>query len=207
MSENPSKDYLTNAQGHLVPLETIKQIDLIRNDLVIDIVERTKRLSAMIKAFKSEVFGDIAAFVQLSAEEYGVSIGGDKGNIMLTSFDGKYKVVRQVAEYLTFDERLQAAKALVDDCIRRWSQNARPEIQVLVNDAFRVDTQGNINTNRVLGLRRLSITDEMWQRAMKAISDAVQVSGTKSYIRIYERIATSGGLSEWKPIPLDAAGA
>lgn len=73
----------------------------------------------------------------------------------------------------------------------------------LVNDAFRTDSQGEIRTARVLALRRLEITDERWQRAMQAIGEACQVVGSKSYIRVYERI---GDTDQYRPISLDIAG-
>lgn len=44
------------------------------------------------------------------------------------------------------------------------------------------DKEGQINTGRVLSLRRLDIKDERWLRAMNAIGEAVQVVGSKSYI-------------------------
>ncbi|MBS9435607.1 DUF3164 family protein, partial [Photorhabdus hainanensis] len=62
---------------------------------------------------------------------------------------------------------------------------------------------GDINTGRVLGLRRLDIDDERWNKAMIAIGEALQVIGSKSYIRIYERV---GDTDQYKPIPLDIAG-
>ena len=87
---------------------------------------------------------------------------------------------------------------------RRWSEGAQPEIKVLINDAFQVDKSGNINTGRVLGLRRLAIEDDEWQRAMTAIGEALQVSGSRSYIRVYERVGTS---DKYQAIALDLAGA
>ena len=83
-----------------------------------------------------------------------------------------------------------------------WSEGSRDEIKVLVNDAFRVDREGRINTGSVLGLRRLEIKDEKWQRAMTAISDSVRVDGSKPYIRFYER---AEGSDEYVAIPLDFA--
>ena len=56
----------------------------------------------------------------------------------------------QIQDRLVFDERLHAAKTLIDECITSWSENSRDEIKVLVNDAFRVDKTGQINTARVL---------------------------------------------------------
>jgi len=158
--------------------------------------------SAGLAGFKRRVFQDIAAFVQLSAEEYGVHLGGDKGNVSLVSFDGRYKVMRAVAELMTFDERLQAAKTLIDACLSEWTQGARPELKMLVSDAFRVDQAGNIRVQEVLGLRRLNIEDERWQRAMAAIADAVQVVGSKSYLRVYERV---DGTARYRQIPLDVS--
>lgn len=199
----PHPGYMKNAVGHLVSVDMIKPIDIERDKLVAEIVAKSRVLNTQIRAFKTAVFEDIAAFVELSAEEYGVQIGGHKGNVALLSFDGRYKVLRAISEPIRFDERLQAAKALIDECITDWAQGTRPELQVLVNDAFKVDQQGNINTGRVLALRRLEIIDPRWQRAMKALSESVQVVDSKSYIRVYERDAKG----EYHQIALDVSGA
>lgn len=199
---NEAQTHMENALGHLVPIEMIKPIDLERDKLVKDLVKAARTLNLNIAKFKADAFGDIAAFVQLSAEQYGAAIGGTKGNVTLMSFDGRFKVQRAVSETLAFDERLQAAKALIDACIHEWAKGSLPEIKALVNDAFQVDKQGSINTGRVLGLRRMDIDDERWQRAMQAISEAVQVVGSKSYVRVYERVGDS---DHYVPIPLDVA--
>lgn len=196
--------YRADAQGRLVAEDQIKPIDLARDQLVAEIVAGARRTSAVLTKFKADAFADIAAFVQLSAEEYGVRMGGTKGNVTLLSFDGRFKVIRAIAESITFDERLQAAKELIDECLREWTQGARTEVRTLVQDAFRVDKAGNIRTAQVLGLRRLDITDERWLRAMQAIGEAVQVVGSKSYLRVYERNDATGG---YAPVALDVAGA
>ncbi|MDR0997179.1 MAG: DUF3164 family protein [Zoogloeaceae bacterium] len=204
MTEQIPAGYWQDSQGRLIPFSAIKPIDKARDELVREIVARAKAMSGQLAEFKTGVMTDIAAFVQLSAEEYGAKIGGKKGNVSLLSFDGRYMVKRAIAESLHFDERLQAAKALIDACLTSWTQGARPEIHVLINDAFKVDKEGNISTGRVLGLRKLSIDDERWQEAMQAIGDAVQVVDSKSYVRVYERIGDAEG---WTAIPLDVAGA
>lgn len=196
--------YKQDAQGRLVPLEAIHPIDLARDALVQEIVAKAKAMSEGIASLKAQFFGDIAAFVSLSAEQYQVKLGGDKGNVSLVSFDGRYKVQRAIQETLVFDERLQAAKALIDACLQRWSQGAQPELKVLINDAFQVDKSGNINTGRVLGLRRINIEDDQWQLAMKAIGEALSVAGSKSYVRVYERAGVDG---KYQSISLDMTGA
>lgn len=192
--------YLRNAQGHLVPIEMVKPVDQERDRLVRELVAIAKRLNALLVENKAKIFGDVAAFAELSAEQYGVKRGGSKGNITLHTFDGAYKLQVATAEAITFDERLQAAKALIDECINEWAQGSRPEIMVLVQQAFQTDKEGNLNVGRILALRRLEIKDERWKEAMKAIGESVQVIGTKQYIRFYERIGTT---DRYAPIPLD----
>ena len=159
-----------------------------RDRLVNELIAGAKGLSGEIGNFKAKVFGDVSAFVQLSAEEYGLKVGGKKGNVTLFSFDGRYKVLMATADNIAFDERLQAAKGLIDECIAAWSAGSSPEIMVLVQQAFNADKEGNLNTGRILALRRLEIKDERWQRAMTAIGESVQVVGSKQYCRFYERV-------------------
>jgi hypothetical protein len=194
--------YMADAQGRLVPIETVKEIDRLRDQTVREIVGKAKELNELMAKFKAGVFGDIEAFIQLSGEKYGVTMGGKKGNVSLLSFDGRYKIQRAIAESLVFDERLQVAKELIDQCIHEWSEGSRAEIRALINDAFQVDKEGRVNTGRILGLRRLDITDEKWQKAMQAIGDSVQVSGSKAYFRVYERVGDS---DQYRPISLDIA--
>lgn len=195
--------YRRDAQGRLVHEEQIKPVDKLRDELVIRLVDKARTVSQVLAQFKGEAFGEIEAFVDLSAQEYGAKLGGKKGNVSLLSFDGRYKIQRAIQESITFDERLQAARALIDECLQEWTADARPELATLVNDAFRVDTKGEIRTARVLALRRLDIQDPRWLQAMDAIGDACQVVGSKSYIRVYERIGDS---DQYRPISLDIAG-
>lgn len=194
--------YRKNALGHLVPVDKIAPIDLARDELVTEKALKIKALQADLRRLKAEIMGDIEAFVALAAEKYGANVGGQKGNVTLMTFDGRYKLRRQIGENLTFDERLQAAKALIDECIREWAEGSRTELQALINDAFQVDKEGRINTGRILGLRRLNIEDARWLRAMDAISDSLQVSGTTAYFRLYER---QGDGERYTSVPLDMA--
>lgn len=196
--------YWVDREGKLIPESMVKPIDRTRDELVRELVDKASALAKQLEEFKAGAFSDISAFIQLSAEQYGVKVGGTKGNVSLFSFDGRYKVVRQVQEHIIFDERLQAAKQLIDECIQDWAAGSRDEIRVLINDAFQVNKEGKINTNRVLGLKRLNIQDGKWLRAMQAIADSVQVAGSKPYIRIYERVGYS---EQYVPISLDVAAA
>ena len=165
------------------------------------IIHASQLRESMAK-FKEKAFGDISAFIDLSLEQYETRLGGKKGNVTMFSFDGKYKVQFAVSENIQFDERLHAAKALIDECIAEWSAGTRPELQILIQDAFKTDKEGNLSHGRILGLRRFDIDDERWKNAMKAIGEAVQVVGSKQYIRFYQR---RDDTDQYDPISLDMA--
>ncbi len=194
--------YVKDARGRLVPESMVKPIDQLRDQTVQRLVEDAKKLQKQMVDFKNRAFLDIAAFVEASHEQYGVKVGGNKGNITLVTFNGQYKIVRQIAEHIQFDERLQAAKELIDECIREWTEGSNDKIKALINEAFQVDKEGNVNTGRILGLRRLAIEDPKWTTAMRAIVDSIRVTGSKPYVRLYERDEST---EEYRAISLDLA--
>jgi hypothetical protein len=196
-----SNGFMTDAQGRQVPVEMVKEIDKLRDQTVRAIMERTFVARDALAEFKRGAWEDIRSFLDISAEQHKVSYGGKKGNVSLTTYDGRYKLMVAVNDTLQFNEKLQVAKTLIDNCITRWSEGSRPEIKTLVDDAFQVDKQGNISTGRILGLRRLAITDPEWAEAMQAITDSMQVVSSKTYMRFYER-QEDGSYAQ---IPLDVA--
>ncbi len=191
-----------NAKGQLIPENLVKEMDKERDELVRDLISNALEVQNKIKGFKKQTFDDIGAFVQLSAEKYNANLGGRKGNITLFSYDGKYKVQIAIAEHIRFDERIHAAKALIDECIHDWATGAKPELSALIDNAFQVDKEGNLSTSRILSLRHVEIDDERWKSAMQAISDSIQVVGSKDYVRFYQRDKNG----KYNPISLDIAG-
>jgi len=203
MSGQIPEGYLKNQQGHLVPINSIDQHDLDRDELIQELVSGAKVLQTAMAKFKAQAMGDIEAFIDLAAERYEVKLGGRKGNVSLTSFDGRYKIQIAVSDRLVFDERIQAAKALVDECILIWTEGSSSEIKALVEHAFQTDKEGKINLGRILSLMRLSIDDPKWRRAMDAIKDSMQVASSSTYLRIYERQEDG---KKYQQIVLDIAG-
>ena len=194
--------YWQDASGNLIPESKVKDIDKLRHQVVTDLCHMAKQRRDGLAEFKAKAMQEVAALVATSMEQYGVKTGGEKGNVTLTSFDGKYKLVRQMQDRLVFGEQLLAAKALIDECVQAWSKDANDNIRALVNHAFQTDKEGKINTGRVLGLRRLDIRDAKWQQTMQAIADSTKTASTTPYVRFYER---DEGTGEYKAISLDVA--
>jgi hypothetical protein len=195
--------YRANSAGHLVPNDSIKPLDLLRDDTVMGIVKHAQALQDQMRIFKTQTLADIDTFCSISAEQYNTTWGGKKGNLSLTSFDGQFKVLLAVSDTLVFDERLQVAKTLIDECIHEWTQDSSSEIKALVEHAFQTDKQGNINTARVFGLMRVKIEHHKWMQAMEALKDSIQIANSSQYLRLYQRM---GETDRYQQVSLDIAG-
>lgn len=194
--------YMADAKGGLVPLRMIKPQHLLEDELVRKIMGFAVALSDQVGRFKEHTFDDISAFEALLAQEYGASVGGEKGNKTLMSHDGLFKVTVQVADQIVFGPELQTAKVLVDECLNEWAEGARDEIRAIVTRAFNTDKSGQINRSDIFMLLRLEIEDERWKRAMKAIRDAMRVVGSKTYVRCHRRDHFD---APWQAVTIDLA--
>jgi hypothetical protein len=194
--------YKMNAAGHLVPVESIKEEDLLRDEFVREMIKEARILAGVVAEFKERLAQEMQAFLDMSAAQYGASLGGPRGNVTLTSFDGRFQILRAVSDTLDFNEKLQAAKSLIDDCLREWTKEGPAEVRALIDQAFQVDKKGRINAKRILGLRSLKIEHPVWQRAMEAIADAIHITGSRVYFRFYER----DDKGNYQQIPLDFSG-
>lgn len=198
------KPMMQDAKGRYVPVGLVKPADKLQDELVRKMIAFAGDLSEQIGRFKGHCFDDLGSFQALIAQEYGASVGGAKGNVTLTSFDGTMKVQFQVADLLDFGPELQAAKALVDECLNEWTEGSRDEVRALVSRAFNVDKEGKINRAELFMLLRVEIDDDRWQRAMAAIHDSIRVIGSKIYIRFYRRETPQ---APWRAVTIDLAAA
>lgn len=198
----PRKGYMLDANGAEWPTDKVKPIDRDRDRLVKKLANRAKKVSGTIADFKADAFADIADFVAHSAAQYDHKFRGKKGNMTLFSFDGQFKIIVARGETRAFDERLQVAKSMIDDCIKTRLKRADKLIQSIVNDAFQVDKEGKVSIDRIMGLRRIKEDDPQWLEAMEAIADSIKIIGSKRYIRLYERV---GETEQYVPISLDVA--
>jgi hypothetical protein len=195
--------FMKNAVGHLVPVDQVREHDLLRDDIARSLAMSAIEISGTLAAFKKKALADIADLISVSSERYGVTIGGKKGNASITTYDGEYRIDRAYAERITFTEEILAAKELVDACIRAWSKGANSHLQVLVDRAFRANKKGEIKTADLLDLLRSDIDDPAWKRAMQALKDSILVVGTAVYVRVYKRDNDTG---RYNPISLNIAG-
>lgn len=194
--------FWTDAKGRLVPDRLVPEKDKLVSQTVDSMLTHAVELSAQIGRFKGHCFADVAALLSLLGGLYGTQRGGQKGNVTLTSYDGRRKVQLSMQDRFTFGPELQIAKGLVDQCLTEWSADSREEIQAIIQDAFAVDKEGMVNREALLRLPRLAIEDATWKKAMEALRDSIQVEGSKAYFRFYVRPDTA---APWVPVPIDMA--
>ena len=194
--------YMQDAQGNLVPEAKVKPQHKMEDELARRLVDSARSINAIMAEFRHTALVEVGAFRSLIAEKYGATKGGKKGNVTVRSYDGSAEVEVAIGDNLAFGPELEAAKSLIDVCVERWSEGANDNLRALVNHAFQVNKKGRIDTNRVLGLRRIETDDPDWKAAMEAISDAVRVVSSKTYLRFYSIDAETG---ERRAIPLDMA--
>lgn len=204
VQEVAGKRYMTDARGALVPEQLVKPMDKLIDEAVRKMHAFAEDLEAQIERFRGHCFADIGSLQALVAQEYGAELGGRRGNLTLTSYDGTRRVTIKVADQIVFGPELQAAKALVDECLSSWSEGAAEELKAVVNRAFQVDREGRINRAEIFMLLRVAIEDERWQRAMTAVRDSIRVIGSKTYINFHARQTPD---APWRAISIDLASA
>lgn len=195
---------MTDARGLHVPLSKVKASDLLIDETVRKMLGFAVELNAQIERFRGHCFDDVGSLQALLAQEYGAAVGGKKGNISLTTFDGTMKVTVQVADQVIFGPELQAAKKLVDECLADWGAGAGDELRAVVNNTFDVDKEGQINRSALFSLMRLAIDEPRWLRAMDALRDSIRVIGSKTYIRFHRRDTPDG---PWQAVTIDLSAA
>ncbi len=179
--------YVRDAKGRLVPLSMVKPEEQLEDALVRGLISDAYELRDILSGYKAKALAEIGALQDLLTDKYGAKLGGEKGNLTLQTYDGMQQVKVAISDSLAFGPQLQAAKALIDECLTEWTAGGNDNVRALINDAFDVGKEGKLRVDRILSLRRLAIDDARWQRAMDAIGDAIRVESSKSYVRFYRR--------------------
>lgn len=199
MAITDDKGRWMDGQCEYIPAKYIDPVDKKRDKLVEKLVKSAEEVSLKLCFLKEQAVDEIEKHLDWLEKRYSVSQRTQEGNKTLSNFSMNAKVEIRINKFIDFDERLEVAKTLIDQCIQRWSQGANDKLSLLVKDAFKIDSKGRLDKHRIIGLRRLEIKDADWDKAMELISDSVQVVGRRSYIRFWKK-AEDG---QWRSISLD----
>jgi hypothetical protein len=189
-----------DAEGRLCPEGLIKPIDQLKEEFVRAVAYGATALSASLARFKEMTLVEAAALREVVAADYKIDLGGQKGNLSVTSYDGSLRVEVSVQSRIEMKpENMAAALA----SLRTWLEkvDADPGIRQMIDVAFGTGSEnGSIRVAEILKLRNLNIDHPDWRNAMEAIVGGIRVSGTKEYVRVRRRSGDDMAL-----IPLDLA--
>lgn len=189
-----------DTQGRTVPDSMVTDQERMKDELAERLVSAAEAVQKVLMEFKQTAMDEMYAAKDLIHERYGARVGGKKGGFSFRTYDGSAEVEISVQDRIVFGPELQAAKALIDECIEGWGEGANDNLRLLVEDAFQINKAGRIDTKRVLGLRKHRMKaedgtpDDRWTRAMDAIGDAIIVDMTATYIRFYRRDERTNGM-------------
>lgn len=191
-------------KGRLVQENDIDAYDVEMDAFVSKHLQKALELQAQLREFKKTVYEDCLAFQELIAEKYDTKIGGKKGGMSFTSFDGKHQIRICVQDRFTFGPELKVAEKLMKECANEWAETSRSEVKSIILGLFETDKEGGISVKKVMDFRRQYkdiSQDSRWIKAMDAIDEALRVVGSKSYLNFKQR----NGEDKYLNIPLDIA--
>lgn len=178
--------YRENARGHLVPVETIPELEKLEDDLVHEAFAKARDVKAKLEEFRAWALDAARSFRALAAQEYHAAKGGEK-HLTLRSFDGRLRWTVETDDLLELDTvETATARGLIDECLEGWSRESRAEMVALVTDAF-ASRNGRLSAAKVWPLLRVESEDERWQRAQEILRKAARPKETREYLRFHVR--------------------
>jgi hypothetical protein len=189
--------------GNHIPVKYVDPVAKKRDTLVEKLHRSAVQAQERLRKFKEQARIEIGKYLDWLAETNGEEALNPGGNYALDSFSGNLRISVKVNKVIHFDERLQLAKQKIERCAEEWSVGANENLQVVVSHAFSTDKKGNVDTNRILGLRNWKIKDPEWLSAMDLITDAITITGTREYLLFQVKDSAD---AEWRTIRLDLAG-
>lgn len=188
MAKVNEKGFWQNKEGNFIHKDMIAIDKQLEDEVVEKLITKAKEVQNTLKEFKEFAYKECYDFIDLLRQNYDMDKleNSKSGSVSLKSFNGTKEVQIQIAKQISFDSKLILAKEKIDEYLDEKTENADAEIRTLITRAFDVKN-GKVDAKMVLSLKQYPISNPKWLCAMKMIDEAVEIVGTKSYIRFKER--------------------
>ncbi|NEX47628.1 DUF3164 family protein [Pseudotabrizicola algicola] len=196
--------YMADGKGGLRAVENVPTMKRLQDEQVRKIFGFAFALAAQIARFKGHVYEDLGSFDALMMQDYGLTVGGPKGNRTYSTFDGLMKVEVRIQDRIAYGPEMQIAKMLFDKVLNERAAGADPLIRSIITSAFDTDKEGQINRANVFVLLNVQDDDPEFRKGQEAIRAAMHVIGSKSYLRFQHRDAYD---APWQTLTIDLASA
>lgn len=191
---------MTDALGAQIPLKYVSAYDKARDRVTRRILARFEKARTALEAVVAESIQDLDELAKLKE-----SLGA-KGNFSARSFDALIQVSIRQQYNIRLDERVVKARELmmeyIESVLNRVDSVDVSALRLLVQEAFRSNSQGYLSTGRVLALMRMEVASEKWREAKMILQEALRPEKGKQYLICERRESTQG---EFKAVRLDIA--
>ena len=191
---------MRDSMGNDIPVKYVSAYDKLRDKTTRRIEARFRKARAMLE----EVVADTVA--DLEALKGGREKLGEKGNFQASSFDGLIKVAIKQQYNIRLDERVVRARELmleyVNGVLDRVSGVDVSALRLLVEAAFKANSQGYLSTGKVLQLLRMEVDSAKWREAKQILQAALKPERGKQYLSCETRPSVQ---ADFRPIRLDVA--
>jgi hypothetical protein len=180
---------LRDHNGFDVPVTAIGKIDLKKNQTAIKIAEKFKEMAVRLQNLKDFAFDAADEIYELQLKAYeidGRDVERMKGNFTFFSYDKRFKVEVNIGQRLEFDDKINLAKAEIDEYLKEITEGQNSDILIIVNNAF-TTVRGKLDPKRILQLFSYQIKNVRWKKAMEILQDSITTNHSKRYIKVSER--------------------
>ncbi len=202
--KNTNREYMINSRGEKVHIDLIKGDELMRDTLVNNLLADAEVFRNMLGEFRAKSEARVEEYMNTLMGKYRINAmaRSKKGNITLENFAGTAKIQIAVQDTLAFDEKIQLAKMKFDEYFEQVTEGSSEEIKLLINKAFDVDKEGNVDVKKILELRSYNIRHPKWVEGVALIEEAKKIVYSKRFIRFYRR---NDPTNKWEHVSLDLA--
>lgn len=193
------KPYWVDADGSLKPESAISNADKKKEEMIDAVFESVGETKESMEKFKLWVWEVLTTYIEKLAKK--AKVDKPQGNFTIVNYDSTRRIRFSRRERQDFNENLQFAKAKFDEWVVKKTEGADEILAELVQKAFEVNKEGEINRSFLFRLLGYSINDPDFKKAQELLKKSMIVNGTKDYILFQEKDEHG----EWKSIPLDFA--
>lgn len=187
--QTESGDWI-NRNGKPIPMKNIPKHIRRRDKTVVSIMKLALKLQERMKSDKAKMHKLVNDYCKYVAEVKDSSDLTPEGNLQLSDYANLNLVSLYQNQIIGFDEQLNVAKGIINKCLVKWSKGSNVNLRIVVDNAFKIDSKGNLNRATILGLCQIEINDKNWEKAISLIKSSIFTKDTKQYLKIAKRSDT-----------------
>lgn len=167
----------------------------LRDNTVVKLVHKAKRVSRILGGFKAEAFSEMQTVWQL-LQVHSARHNDGKGNFKIEHKDFRVSYKRQGKP--TFDERSHQAEKHIIDFVNTKFQDDQDTRDLIMSLLERKAGELDISLIQKLYQMENRFDDANWKRGIELLKESYKYSHSKDYINFEQRDANG----EWKSIIL-----